>query len=79
MKPHEDIFRSRFMFTPEVLANALLSISAALIGLNDRGSIPGKDWDFSLHHRFQTGSGPHPASYPMGNGGFFPWGKAAEA
>jgi hypothetical protein len=23
---------------------------------------------FSLHHRVQTGSGAHPASYPMGNG-----------
>jgi hypothetical protein len=31
-----------------------------------------------LHHRVQTGSGAHPASYPMGNGGFFPGGKVAE-
>jgi hypothetical protein len=23
-------------------------------------------WDFSLRHHIQTGSGAHPASYPMG-------------
>jgi hypothetical protein len=34
--------------------------------------------DFSLHSD-QTGSGAHPASYPMGTGGSLPWGKAAEA
>jgi hypothetical protein len=25
-------------------------------------------WNFSLYHRVQTGSGVHPASYPMGTG-----------
>jgi len=29
------------------------------------------------HHRVQTGSGAHPASYPMGTGGSFSEGKAA--
>jgi hypothetical protein len=33
--------------------------------------------NFSLHHRVQTGSGAHPASYAMGTGGSFPGGKAA--
>jgi hypothetical protein len=33
----------------------------------------------SLHHRVQTGSGSHPASYPIGTGGFLPGGKAAAA
>jgi hypothetical protein len=33
---------------------------------------------FSLHHRVQTGSGAHPASYPMGTRGSFLGGKAAE-
>jgi hypothetical protein len=32
------------------------------------GSIPGGGWEFSLLHRLQTGSGAHPASYPMGIG-----------
>jgi hypothetical protein len=33
------------------------------------GSSPGWGWEFfSLHHRVQTGSGAHPASYPMDNG-----------
>jgi hypothetical protein len=28
-----------------------------------------KTWEFSLHHRVQTGSGAHPASHPVGTGG----------
>jgi hypothetical protein len=36
------------------------------------GSSPARGWNFSLHHRFQTGSGDHPASYPMGTRGSFP-------
>jgi hypothetical protein len=35
--------------------------------------------NFSLHHRVQSGSGAHPASYPMGIRGSFPGGKAAGA
>jgi hypothetical protein len=35
--------------------------------------------NFSLHHRVQTGSGAHPASYPLGTGGSFPGGKVAGA
>jgi hypothetical protein len=31
---------------------------------------------FALRHIVQIGSGAHPASYPMGTGGFFPGGKA---
>jgi hypothetical protein len=30
------------------------------------------DQEFSLFHVIQTGSGAHPASYPMGAGEFFP-------
>jgi len=33
--------------------------------------------NFSLPHHVQTGSGTHPASYPMGTGGSFPGDKAA--
>jgi hypothetical protein len=32
---------------------------------------------FFFLHLVQTGSGVHPTSYPMGNGGYFPGGKAA--
>jgi hypothetical protein len=48
--------------------------------LDDRGSrvrFPVGAGNFSLHHRVQTGSGAHPASYPMGTGGSFTRGKAA--
>jgi hypothetical protein len=50
--------------------------------LDDRGSrirFPAGAGNFSLHHRVQNGSGAHPASYPVGTGGSFPGGKAAEA
>jgi hypothetical protein len=35
----------------------------------NRGSIPGRSKDFYFLHRVQTGSGAHPASYLMKNGG----------
>jgi hypothetical protein len=44
-------------------------------GLGDRGSIPGRDKDFSSNLCVQTGSGTHPASCTMGTGGPFPGGK----
>jgi ribosomal protein S30 len=43
------------------------------------GSNPGRRWEFSLHHRVQTGSGAHPASYPMCTTDSSPGGKAAGA
>jgi hypothetical protein len=42
--------------------------------LDDRGSrvrFPARAGNFSLHHRVQTGSGTHPASYPMGTRGLY--------
>jgi hypothetical protein len=33
--------------------------------------------NFALRQCVQTGTGAHPASYPMGTGGSFPGGKAA--
>jgi hypothetical protein len=59
------------------------SVGIALsYGLGDRGSrvrFPARPGNFSLHHRLQNGSGAHPASYPVGNRGSFPGGKAAGA
>jgi hypothetical protein len=34
--------------------------------------VPAGAGNFSPYHRVQTGSGPHPASYPMGTRGSFP-------
>jgi hypothetical protein len=45
-------------------------------GLDDRGSIPGGAEDFCSSPCVQTGSGAHPASYPIGTGGPFPGGEA---
>jgi hypothetical protein len=45
-------------------------------GLDERGSIPDKAEDFSSRLCVQTGSGAHPASYPMGTGVPLPGGKA---
>jgi hypothetical protein len=51
-------------------------------GMDDRGS--GFDsrqgaGNFPVHHRVQTGSGAHPASYLVGTRGSFPGDKAAGA
>jgi hypothetical protein len=46
---------------------------------DDWGSIPGGGCEFSLRHRVQIGSGVHPVSHRMGNGGSFRGGKAAGA
>jgi hypothetical protein len=45
-------------------------------GLDDRGSSRTGAECFSSSPCDQTDSGAHPASYPMGNGGPFPGGKA---
>jgi hypothetical protein len=59
------------------------SVGIALVyELDDRGSrvrLPAGAENFSLYHRVQNGSGAHPVSYPMGNRGPFPVGKAAGA
>jgi hypothetical protein len=51
-------------------------------GLDDRSSrvrFLAEAGSFSLHHRVQTVSGAHLASYPMVTSGSFPGGKAAGA
>jgi hypothetical protein len=51
-------------------------------GLEDWGSrvwFPVVAGNFSFHYHVQNGSGAHPASYPMGNRGSLPGGKAAGA
>lgn len=48
-------------------------------GLSGRGSIPGRDSDFSLLHNVQAASGAHQAPYSVGTGGFLIVGKADEA
>jgi hypothetical protein len=45
--------------------------------MDGRGSIHGRGNRFSPLHGFQTGSGPHPASDPMGTAGALPGVKAA--
>jgi hypothetical protein len=48
-------------------------------GIYGRGSISGRDKDFSVFHSVQTVSVTHPASSPTGIRGFFPRGKSAKA
>jgi hypothetical protein len=60
----------------------IYTLHSAGLGLDDQGSrvrLPAGAANFSLHQRVQNGSGAHPDSYPMGTGGSFPEGKAAEA
>jgi hypothetical protein len=58
--------------TPAAYKNRDSSVGIALgYGVDYRGSrvrFPAEAGIFSLHHRVQTGSGAHPASYPMGTG-----------
>jgi hypothetical protein len=47
-------------------------------GLDDRMigvRVPAGAWNSSLRYHVQTGSGAHPASYPIGSGASFPGGK----
>jgi hypothetical protein len=44
--------------------------------LRSRGWIPSGVRNYDLLHSIQTGSGAHPASYPMGTGGSLPGVKA---
>jgi hypothetical protein len=37
--------------------------------VDDQGSILGRGNDIFFRHRFQTGSGAHPGSYPVSAGG----------
>jgi hypothetical protein len=65
-----------------ILANNSPESSALGYGLDDRDSrvrFPAEAGNISLHHRAQTGSGAHPASYPAGTREYFRGGKAAGA
>jgi hypothetical protein len=53
-------------------------VTAVVVVVKNQSSIPGRG-AFSFLHNIQTGSGAHPASYPMGARGSFPGHKAAEA
>jgi hypothetical protein len=48
-------------------------------GLDSNRAPPECEFSVLPLHVVQTGPGAHPASYPMGMGGFFPGGKAAGA
>jgi hypothetical protein len=63
-----------FLFTT-TLRDSLVSI---VTGWTSGVPFPAEAKYFSLLHSLQTGSGTHPASYPMGTGVFFLGDKAAE-
>jgi hypothetical protein len=44
----------------------------------NRGSIPDEGKIFSVPHSVKTGSGVHPAAYPVGTYGFHLWDKTDE-
>jgi hypothetical protein len=75
--------RQRLGKYPPIVARQRLSRNVTHGYLGLRAERPGFDsWhgqEISLLHRVQTGSGAHPASYPMGIGGSFPGGKVAGA
>jgi hypothetical protein len=78
-------FRSNVLFVRMCSLSLRQDSSVGIVtdyGLDDRMigvRFPAVAGKFSLRHRVQTGSGTHPASYPMGTGGSFPGDKAAGA
>jgi hypothetical protein len=75
-----DSFNDHFSgsVSPEFLASSIVGIATGY-GLEDRGigvRVPVGS-KFSLLRVVQTDFEAHPASYPIGTGGSFPWGKAA--
>jgi hypothetical protein len=60
------------------LINSLVYLEAGY-GLDDRGSIPGRDKKLFVLHSAQTGSGAHPVSYIVGTRVCFSGDQAAGA
>jgi hypothetical protein len=54
--------------------SVVINVRAQLSGFDSR---QGRGRDFSVLDSFQTGSGVHPAPYPLLTGGYFSWGRAA--
>jgi hypothetical protein len=77
--PHYVILSVPFLISRSGMAQSVWRQGFGLDGLGYRGSIPGGARNFYLCHCVQTGSGAHPASYPMDMGGSFPAEKAARA
>jgi hypothetical protein len=65
------------MYLPE--ARIAQSVWRRATGWTAGVRFPVGERDFSLLRSVQTGSGAHPASYPMATEGSFPGGKAAGA
>jgi hypothetical protein len=76
-------YRDNFAFTFYIIiiksrdSSVGIALGYRLDGRGSRVRFPARAGNFSLHYRVQTGSGAHPASYPMGTRGSFPGGKAA--
>jgi hypothetical protein len=74
-RPNKSLYTHRLMYVPHnwygVMDYVMILDSSVGIatgyGLDGLGSIPGRGKRFL--HSVQTGSGPHPASYPMGTDG----------
>jgi hypothetical protein len=74
---------SQLLYRPKSLDGSVsiatdYGLDDQMMGVRIPGGGGGKAGNFS-RHRVQTGSGAHPASYPMGTAGSFPAGKAAGA
>jgi hypothetical protein len=54
---------------PKILSSKLKIYIPSNNASSDQGLISGRDRDFFLCHYIQTGSGAHPAFYPMGTRG----------
>jgi len=70
---HKAVSKATYHRLPWSTVDSIQLIIWSAIFLCDGGN------DLFFWHRFQTGSGAHPAFYPMGIGDSFPGGKVAGA
>jgi hypothetical protein len=80
--PLKSSWRGGSLIVGVVVMMMMMMMIETRYGLDDYGSrvrFSVGAGNFSLHHRIQTGSGAHPASYRMGTRGYFLGGKTAEA
>jgi hypothetical protein len=60
-----------------VIAQLIIALGYGLDDWGSRVQFPVGTGNFSVHHHVHSGSGAHPASYPVGTRGSFPGGEVA--
>jgi hypothetical protein len=78
-RPHKITYHNHPLSSKRRDSSVGIELSYWLIDRGSRLWFPAEAGDFSFHHRVQSDSAAHPASYPIGTRGSFPGGKAGGA